>query len=217
MSVLYPFPVLNTQPLMVHYQLDFTVPSPGESVSFVEFSPNGRFIAIGDRVSPALCMLDKLTGFHPTAFAATLAKPTALVWETSQTFYVGLSDGRFAHYRMDLHGRRMVRGTVNSCFYGQFPITAISLNAESNTLVLSVGPEVFMFRRIRATSMSFSLTNQTGYLNYITRGEFRFITKISNPFNFEREPGSPAPPFPRSICFAPDNVLVITFCRRNIV
>lgn len=150
---------LNSQLIMVRYELDFTVPSPGEHVSFMEFSPNGRFLAVGDRVSSVLYILDNLAGFRPTISVATLAKPTALVWETSKSFYVGSSDGRFTHYQIDVGGGKLVPGAVNSLFYGQFPITAIALNAESKTLVLSVGPHVFMFRRIRVTSMSYSLAN----------------------------------------------------------
>jgi WD40 repeat protein len=78
---------------MVPYQLDFVVPSPGQSISVIEFSPDGRFLAVGDRDSSVLYILDRLAGFHPTISAVTLPKPTALVWETSTAFYVGSSDG----------------------------------------------------------------------------------------------------------------------------
>ncbi|KAF9642324.1 hypothetical protein BDM02DRAFT_3133162 [Thelephora ganbajun] len=163
---------------MVCYELKFTVSSPGESTTFMEFSPNGRFLAVGDRDSSFLCILDRLTGFHPTIFVVVPAEPMALVWETSKTFYVGLSDGRFVYYQIDLGGNKLVKGAVNNLFHGVFPVTAIALDVESKTLVLSVGLEVFAFRRIRATSV------------------FRFVANISSRFNFERDPGSPAPPFP---------------------
>lgn len=138
---------------MTHYDLNFTVSSPGNSIMFVEFSPNGRFLAVGDWGFSSLHILDKLAGFHSTISVATPAKPTALVWETSKAFYVGLSDGRFIQYRIDTGGGRLVKGAVNNLFHGVFPATAIALDAESRTLVLSVGPDVFAFRRVRATSM----------------------------------------------------------------
>ena len=48
-------------------------------------------------------------------------------------------------------------------------------------------------------------------------GEFRFVANISSRFNFERTPGSPAPPFPRSLSFVPNtDLLVIAFCRQNL-
>ena len=142
---------------MVYYKLNFTVPSPGNSPTLVEFSPNGRFIVVGNMDSSSLHILDKLAGFHPTVFATVPAKPTALTWEDSKAFYVGLSDGRFVHYRVDLGGKKLVKGVTNSLFRGVFPATAIALDAESKTLVLSVGPDVFAFRRIQATSTSHSL------------------------------------------------------------
>jgi len=51
---------------------------------------------------------------------------------------------------------------------------------------------------------------------HITKGEFHFVANISSRFNFKRDPGIPGPPFPRSICFTPDNTLVIAFSRQNI-
>ena len=150
-----PFPSFHSQATMVYYRLNFTVPSPGNSSpTLVEFSPNGRFLVVGNLDSSSLHILDRLAGFHPTTSATMPAKPTALVWEDSKAFYVGLSDGRFIHYRIDLLGRKLVKGATNSLFHGVFPATAIALDAESKTLVLSVGPDVFAFRRIRATSTS---------------------------------------------------------------
>ena len=153
-----PLPALDSQLLMVAYQLDSTVPSPGEFISFLEFSPSGRFLAVGDRVSSVLCILDRLTGFCPTISAVTFAKPTALVWETSETFYVGLSDGRFTHYQIVLGGKKLVQGVTDTRFYGQFPIAAIALNVDLKTLALSVGPDILVLRRTRATSAFRPLT-----------------------------------------------------------
>jgi len=140
---------------MIHYNLNFTISSPGGSTTFMEFSPNGRFIAVGDQEMSSLFILDRLTGFHPTISSITPTEPTALVWETSKAFYVGLRNGRFIHYEIDLRGNRLVEGPTNSFFHGAFPVTAMALDAEAKTLVLSVGPEVFAFRRIQATGMFF--------------------------------------------------------------
>lgn len=142
---------------MVYYKLNFTVPSPGNSPTFAEFSPNGRFLVVGD--SSSLFLLDKLAGFHPGISTTTPVKPTSLVWETSKAFYVGLGNGDFIHYQIDVGRKKLVKGTVNSFFHGVFPVTAIALDAESKTLVLSVGPDVFAFRRTRATSTFLSLMN----------------------------------------------------------
>jgi len=150
---------------MDYYELNSTVRPPGNSTAFMEFSPNSRFLAVGDQDLCSLYILDKLAGFHQTISSPTPAKPTALVWETPTTFYVGLSDGRFIHYRIDLVGDKLVKGTVNnSC--GVFPVTAIALDVEAKTLVMSVGPDVFAFRRVRATSRFFLLANQGDKLTW---------------------------------------------------
>lgn len=142
------------------YSLIFTVPSPSKSAKFMEFSPDGRFLAVGDRDHSMLYILDRLAGFYPKISATMFAHPTALVWETSETFYVGLSNGYFVHYQIDLKGNRLAEGVVD-CFLRDegFPITEMALDAESRTLVMSVGPGVFVFRRIRATSEFHLLIN----------------------------------------------------------
>lgn len=139
---------------MAHYRLDFVVSSPAHSATFLDFSSNGRFLVVGDRASPSLHIFDQLAGFHATISFIAPAEPTAVVWETSKTLYVGFGDGRFIHYRIDLRERRLVEGTKNNYFRGAFPVTAMALDSESKTLVLSVGPEVLAFRRVHNTSTS---------------------------------------------------------------
>lgn len=158
--------LLCSHPVMDRYELDFTVPSPRNFTTFMEFSPNGRFLAVGDRDS-SLHILDRLTRFHPAISATTPTKPTALVWETSKSLYVGFSDGRFTYYQIDLGGNRLVKGSTNGFFYGQFPTTAMALDVESRTLVLSVGPDVFAFRRIRTTGKLHSFTHQARKLTLV--------------------------------------------------
>jgi hypothetical protein len=155
------------QRTMVHYELTFTVPSPGSCTAFVEFSPSGRFLAVGDRDSSLLYILDRRAGFHPNLSVVAPTKPTALVWETPQTFYVGLGDGRFIHYRIDLKGMKVVVGVANHMFRGAFPITAMALDTKSKTLVLSVGPGVFAFRRVRTTSIFRLLMVWTSALTFL--------------------------------------------------
>jgi hypothetical protein len=137
---------------MANYQLKFTLPSPGTHTTFAEFSQSGRFLAVGDWGSSSLYVLDRCAGFHPTFSVITPAKPTALVWESSKAFYVGLDNGHFVYYQIHLSDGKLVKGTTNYLFHGAFPITAMALDAESKTMALSVGPSVFAFRRICETS-----------------------------------------------------------------
>ena len=60
-----------------------------------------------------------------------LAEPMALVWETSKTFYVGLSDRCFVHYQLNLGNHKLVKGPVNHFFHGVFSVTAIALDSQS--------------------------------------------------------------------------------------
>lgn len=162
-----PVSPFHSQLAMNDYELDFTIPSPGTSTTFVEFSPNGRFLAVGDRGLSSLYILDRLAGFYPNLSTTTLAEPTALVWETTETFYVGLGNGYFFHYRIYPKDNRLVQGFPNGSLRGEgFPITAMALDAESKALVISVGPGVFAFRRIHATSR-FYLLDHCGKLTYL--------------------------------------------------
>lgn len=150
---------------MNRYELNFIIPSPGDSVTLAEFSPNGQFLAVGDQDLTSLYILDKLTGFHPKVSAITLGQPTALVWETDETFYVGLNDGYFIHYRINFKRDILVEGAMNGYLRREgFPITSMALDAGSTTLVVSVGPAVFAFRRIRATSRFLLSINHDGKL-----------------------------------------------------
>ncbi|KAF9644391.1 hypothetical protein BDM02DRAFT_3131799 [Thelephora ganbajun] len=181
------------------YKLYCTINAPVSSIHFMEFSTNGRFLAVGGEGSNVLYILDKLAGFRPTLSANLFANPASLVWESATKFYVGLSDGRFVDYRIDLANKRLAKGTTNSSLRGGLPATAIAIDAESKTLALAVGPDVFALRRVNRT------------------GEFHLVANISSRFNFERSPGSPAPPFPRSLSFVPNtDLLVIAFCRQNL-
>ena len=137
---------------MTSYQLSSAVRSPGRSITFLEFSPNGRFLAVGDRGLSSLSILDKCTGYHPNLSTTMPAEPRALVWDASEAFYVGLGDGCFIHCQIDHERNDIVKGAVNSALYGVFPVTAIALHQGSNILAVSVGPEVFLFQRARTTS-----------------------------------------------------------------
>jgi hypothetical protein len=110
---------------MSQYELDFTISSPTGSAVLLDFSSNSRFLAVGGW-EPTLHILDQLAGFDPVVSSTTPAKPTALVWESSKTFYLGLEDGRFIYYRIDLGEKRLVAGITNNFFHGAFPITAMA-------------------------------------------------------------------------------------------
>jgi hypothetical protein len=143
---------------MDSYELEFTIPSCGRSTAFMDFSPNGRFLAVGYQDIPLVSILDRFAGFHPDISTITPGKPTAVVWETSETFYAGLSDGSFLHYKINLKDNRLVGGSMNGSLCGEgFPITVMAIDVESRTLVVSAGPGVFAFRRIRETSKFLSL------------------------------------------------------------
>ena len=160
----FPFPSAPS-PLrtMAHYELNFTVPSPGTHTKFIEFSPCGRFLAVGDEDSSSLHILDRRAGFHPTLSATTPAKPASLVWETPGSFYAGFCNGNFTRYRINPADEKLVECVTNRLFRGALPITAMALDVESKTLVLSVGPGVFVLRRICETS-KFRTINQSSTL-----------------------------------------------------
>jgi len=145
----------SSPPPMANYELNSTVPSPGDYVSFIEFSPNGRFLGVGDCDHYSVCVLDKRSGFHRTLSAVTPAKPTALVWETSEAFYVGLGNGTFIRYQIKICGgvETLERGLVNNLFHGTLPVTAMGLDENTKTLVLSIGPGIFALRRVNSTGM----------------------------------------------------------------
>lgn len=150
---------------MTFYQLASTIRSPGSSIGFLEFSPNGRFLAVGHGYS-SVSLLDKTNGFGLKISNATPTYPTALAWETSKSFYVGLDDGRFIYYTIDLRGNQLVKGPVDGRFCGAFPVTAIGLNKDRKILAVSVGPEVFIFQR--------ALTTSEFICNYITAMNLRW-------------------------------------------
>lgn len=203
-------------PPMDDYKLCYTINVPVTSILFMEFSTNGRFLAVAEEGHRIIYVLEESKGFYPTFSAKLSANPTSLVWESSAKFYVGLSDGRFVDYRVDLINQRLAKGTTNSYLYGGFPATAIAIDAKSTTLALSVGPDVFAFRRINRTGANDRRASLERSAN-ISPDEFHFIANISSRLNFERSPGSPAPPFPRSLSFVPDTArLVIAFCQQNL-
>jgi hypothetical protein len=177
---------------MNRYKLNFTIPSPAVLTTFVEFSPDGRFLAVGDQDRPWLSILDESAGFHQTISAMFPLGPTALVWESSETFYVGYRDGCFIHCRIKLKDNVLVEGAMNSSLRKEgFPITAMALDAESRTLVVSVGPDVFAFRRVRATSKFQISMNHGGILIRLEVDSTSL--GVSQPASISRENREPRP------------------------
>ena len=202
---------------MSNYELSSTVPSPGKHVTFIEFSPGGRFLAVGDLDSSSIYILDSRTGFHQTLSGVTPATPQALVWESPMTFYVGLTTGIFIHYKIDPGpgGKRLVAGFVNNVFHGNLPMTAMALDTESRILVVSVGPGVYAFRRARATG-GLHFPTEFEQNADVTKDEFHDVSFMT---------GRLVPPggyvclesFPRSICFATNKKVVVTLPPHHIM
>ena len=136
---------------MDDYELCYTINVPATSILFMEFSTTGRFLAVAEGGHGDIHVLEESKGFYPTFSTNLSAMPTSLVWESSTKFYVGLSDGRFVDYGIDLTNQRLTKGTTNSSLYGGLPATAIAIDAKSTTLVLAIGPDVFAFRRTSRT------------------------------------------------------------------
>ena len=193
-------------PPMANYELNSTVPSPGGYTSFIEFSPNGRFLGVGDCDHSSVCVLDRRSGFHQTLSAVVPAEPTALAWESSEAFYVGLSNGTFIRYKIKIcRGVEMLeRCLVNNLFYGTLPVTAMGLDEDSKTLVLSVGPGIFALRRVNATS-TFHLRIPMGTNSSLT--QFKMIFAPSATYRavsiFQTIPAVPTPHFPGQSASAP--------------
>ena len=191
---------------MANYELNSTVPSPGDYISFIEFSPNGRFLGVGDCDHSSVCILDRRSGFHRTILAVTPAEPTALVWESSEAFYVGLRNGIFIRYRIKIGGgaETLERGLVNNLFHGTLPVTAMGLDEDSKTLVLSVGPGIFALRRVNATS-TFLLRIPMDTNSALT--QFKMIFAPSATYRavsiFQMIPAAQPPHFPGQSASAP--------------
>lgn len=117
----------------------------------MEFSPNGRFLIVGDGTRDRLYVLDRVTGFRPVIETGTISSPTSLTFESSTSFFVGLSDGRFVEYKVDLRSKYLVKGWTNDALHGGFPVTAMTLDATVRVLALAVGPGVFVFNRVART------------------------------------------------------------------
>ena len=160
LNILLLFPALYPKSSMNPYELYSTAPSPGRSTTILEFSPDGRYLAIGDS-GHSLCILDGLVAFNRTISTVASAKPTALVWDTTEVLHVGFDNGCFISYRIDLKGRKLVKSAVNRRFHGPFPVTAIAIDAGSKTLVICVGPQLYAFRKNGLTSRFLSLTSST--------------------------------------------------------
>lgn len=138
------------------YELQYTLQSVGESATFMEFSPDGRFLVIGGREPARLRVFDRWDGFLLAVEADTASYPTSLTFESSATFLVGFNDGRFVEYTIDLGSKRLVKGWTNNTLRGASCVTAIALDETSQILTLAQGPSVLVFSRISKTGAMFS-------------------------------------------------------------
>lgn len=198
--------------VMNEYLLQHTLQSLGGSVSVVEFSPNGRFLIVGEGQPARLQVLDRLAGFCPTIEADTISQPTSFVFESSATFLAGLDDGRFVVYSIDLRSKRLIKGWTNNVLRGPSSVAAIALNETSQILALAVGPSVFVFRRISETGETLSRVRALKLTSLL--GEFQFTANISSYFDLESNPIKP--PSPTSLCFSSNGQLHVAFCRQHV-
>lgn len=114
---------------MSQYKIDFVVPSPVGCTTLLDFSANGRLLAVGGQDPTSLTILEELSGFHSIAHSITPTELMALVWEMSKTFYARFRDGRFVFYRIDFDENRLVVGATNNFFHGSFPITTMAVTS----------------------------------------------------------------------------------------
>ena len=135
---------------MNEYRLQSTHLCPGDSISLIELSLDSRLLIIGDRRMARLKILDRLTGFRPVIKTLTPSQPTSLTFEGPTSFLVGLDDGRFARYLIDLRSKRLVHQWTNDSLRGMDSITAIALDTTARILALAVGSNVLLFSRLTA-------------------------------------------------------------------
>lgn len=188
---------------MTFYHLTSSIRSPGGSTTFLEFSPDSQFLAIGDRDLSSLFILDGRTGYYPNLCATTPAKPTALVWDTTETFYVGLSNGCFVHYQIDLETYQLAKGTVNTTLRGVFPVTAMALSEGSMVLALSVGPDVFIFHRIHTGEF---IRDPITSMDSRRPSRVPFFSEYFTPFCLQTRPWESVSPVPKVHLF---------YCRQH--
>lgn len=191
------------------YHLQYTIQSLRGSVDAMEFSPSGRFLVVGDGNPARLRVLDRLTRFCPTMEAEAISQPTSFAFENSSTFLVGLDDGRFSKYTIDLRSKRLVIGWTNSGPRGPSPVTAMALNKTGQTLALVAGPNVLVFIRVFENGEAPHRT-LVSLLTPLPAGEFQFAGNMSSYFDFEC--GTIKPPLlPTSLCFTSNDQLHVAF------
>lgn len=215
-GALFPLQSVTRHPsaTMSEYGLQHTLPCPGDSVRFMEFSPNGRFLIMAGWGQGRLHVLDRLAGFSSAVETSTISPSTSLTFESSSSFLVGLEDGRFVEYKIDLRSRHLVKGWTNDSLHGNLSVAAIALDATARILALAVGHDVFVFHRAARTgAYNFGVLWTEADSNL---GQFEFTANLSNRFNFKREPGNATPPLPRSLCFTSNSQLLIAFCKQNL-
>ena len=194
------------------YGLQYTLRPLGESVDLMTFSPNGRFLVVGDREPACLRILDRLVGFRPTIKTDTVSSPTSLVFENQTSFLAGFDDGRFVRYAIDLTSKRLVEGWTNNTLRGVSCVTAIALDETSQTLALATGPSVLVFSRIYGTGETpgwMLISQLTSVL-----GKFQFTANISKYFNLRDELANPSP---KSLCFSSCGQIHVAFSEQIVV
>jgi hypothetical protein len=92
-----------------------------------------------------------MSGFRLVIETWTASQPASLAFESSTSFLVGLDDGRFARYRIDLGSGRATHQWTNDTPRGTSPVTAIALDTTTRVLALAVGSDILVFNRFTTT------------------------------------------------------------------
>jgi len=200
---------------MLGYTLKFTLPNPTPRVSFLEFSPSGATLAVGSDSANTIHLHDRSSGFQPTLCITACAVPACLAWKDHRSFVTALSDGSIVEHDLDLGSKTVINQTVHNLFKGSIPISAIVFNAGRDLLAIIVGPDVLGLKRDFITGADMQSISRE--LAKTRAGKFGAFVNLSNRTLFKREPGVTVPPFPRSLCFSSGGVVVISYCRENIV
>jgi len=196
------------------YRLRFAHSYPGNYISFTDLSADGRFLILGDERIACLRVLqvDHCIGFRPAISmdVSLAAEPTSLTFESSVSFLVGLSDGRFAKYLIDPSANRLVHQWTNDTLHGVFPVTALTLDSTVRILALAAGSRIFLFHRHTKTGglspPNFRITADE------LPGKFDFVNEISGDLKLKRDLGDP-----KSLCFTSTGALFIAFHGQTLV
>lgn len=130
---------------MTAFTHQITYRLPADPVGrILEFSPTGKYLAIGDSVGCEVRIVDCTERSSIVSCVATTETPTSFVWDPAQSekYVVGFADGTFSSFAT---GREEVRIDF---LCGQGAITALALSDDGLVLAVAIALDsVYIFRR----------------------------------------------------------------------